>query len=79
MSIYCYGCGLSICIKRLSMNGSIPLTSHYRCVGMAINLCAQNKLLQAIKPTIDGYHHKTTLSRRKSLIINRLRIRTHAL
>jgi len=24
MSIYCYGCGLSICIKRLSMNGSIP-------------------------------------------------------
>jgi len=37
------------------------------------NCCARNKLL-AIRPTVGGYKQKTCLSRRDSVLLNRLRI-----
>jgi len=37
------------------------------------NCCADNKL-HAIRPTVGGYKQKTCLSRRDSVLLNRLRI-----
>jgi len=36
--------------------------------------CCTDVVLRAIKPTVGGYKRKTSLSRRDSVLINRLRI-----
>jgi len=43
--------------------------------GEVWNCCAGNKvLLHAIRPTVGGYKQETCLSRRESVLLNRLRI-----
>ena len=59
----------------------LPATDMYTCITKLIfdewqgvwNCCAENKL-HAIRPTVGDYKQKTCLSRRDSVLLNRLRI-----
>jgi len=65
----------------LSLRGKLPATDMYPRITKLIfdewqevwDCCAGNKL-QAIRPTVGDYKQKTCLSRRDTVLLNRLRI-----